>query len=366
MATLLLSAVEICSAIFFHATKERFTFADTENYLAPKEIIPKLAKAWDRDLGWDSSYRTRFGERPRLKEYGEDLMATFGDSFTHCDQVKDGETWQHYLSEYVGKNVYNFGVGGYGSDQAYLKFSKDYTKVNTKLVSLGLIGENICRVVNVYRKFYWPRTAGPMTKPKFTLTSEGDLNLVDNPIRSRDEMVKLTDPKFLKQIGKDDYWFNLKGYPSFSFPYTRIFFNRYFWLEVIYAKNGKSIDDMVPRPMDRVTLWKSEYAKIMFAIFDRFVEESAAKGATPIITLIPTLDNAIHRFTQNENPENLQIIVDYCKAKNYILFNALDGLTARAESLEDIQSFYHGHVSAKGNRVIARSYYNFLTSNNLL
>ena len=44
---------------------------------------------------------------------------TYGDSFTQCAQVSDGETWQEYLAAHLGEPIRNFGVGGWGVYQAY-------------------------------------------------------------------------------------------------------------------------------------------------------------------------------------------------------------------------------------------------------
>lgn len=44
---------------------------------------------------------------------------TYGDSWTECEQVNDGETWQEYVAGHLGEPVRNFGVGGYGVYQAY-------------------------------------------------------------------------------------------------------------------------------------------------------------------------------------------------------------------------------------------------------
>lgn len=35
---------------------------------------------------------------------------TYGDSFTHCDQVSDAETWQEYLAAHLQEPVENYGV----------------------------------------------------------------------------------------------------------------------------------------------------------------------------------------------------------------------------------------------------------------
>ena len=32
---------------------------------------------------------------------------TYGDSFTHCDQVSDGETWQEYLAAHLQEPIHN-------------------------------------------------------------------------------------------------------------------------------------------------------------------------------------------------------------------------------------------------------------------
>jgi hypothetical protein len=44
---------------------------------------------------------------------------TYGDSYTQCAQVSDGETWQEILAAHFHEPVRNFGVGGYGVYQAY-------------------------------------------------------------------------------------------------------------------------------------------------------------------------------------------------------------------------------------------------------
>jgi hypothetical protein len=44
---------------------------------------------------------------------------TYGDSYTQCAQVSDGETWQEVLAAHFREPIRNFGVGGYGVYQAY-------------------------------------------------------------------------------------------------------------------------------------------------------------------------------------------------------------------------------------------------------
>jgi hypothetical protein len=50
---------------------------------------------------------------------------TYGNSFTQCHQVSDGETWQEYLAAHLGEPLRNFGVGGYGVYQAYRRLVRE-------------------------------------------------------------------------------------------------------------------------------------------------------------------------------------------------------------------------------------------------
>jgi len=178
---MILIVTEVLSYLFFTLKKDQFTFYDVHLYTMKEKDHLALEKMFDPLLGWDSHYITEFGVRPREADYDEDLMATFGDSYTYCDEVGDDETWQTYLTRLVGKNVYNFGTAAYGTDQAYLKFKRDYPQGKTEIVTLGLIRENINRIVNVYRKFYYPPS--PVgTKPRLYWERMG-LNY--SPIRSK-------------------------------------------------------------------------------------------------------------------------------------------------------------------------------------
>ena len=49
----------------------------------------------------------------------------YGDSWTECEQVNDGETWEEYLAGHLGEPVGNFGVGGYGVYQAYRRMLRE-------------------------------------------------------------------------------------------------------------------------------------------------------------------------------------------------------------------------------------------------
>jgi hypothetical protein len=50
---------------------------------------------------------------------------TYGNSFTHCNQVSDGETWQEILAAHLGEPIRNFGIGNHSVYQAYLRMKRE-------------------------------------------------------------------------------------------------------------------------------------------------------------------------------------------------------------------------------------------------
>ena len=59
---------------------------------------------------------------PAFPEPGEWCVTLYGESMTYGDEVTDAEAWGNVLAQRLGCRVGNFGVGGYGSDQALLRF----------------------------------------------------------------------------------------------------------------------------------------------------------------------------------------------------------------------------------------------------
>lgn len=73
-----------------------------------------------KDLTVDARGFRRGGERPRVVD-GPRILCS-GDSFTHGDGVGDEDTWCAQLARRLGTSSVNLGVGGYGIDQAFLRY----------------------------------------------------------------------------------------------------------------------------------------------------------------------------------------------------------------------------------------------------
>ncbi len=353
---------EASCRLFFTHFQERFSFYDINKLLLPESKFERAKRAYDRELGWAVRFDTPFGERPRRRSYNNPLLATFGDSYTFCDQVASNQTYQTYLSHALKADVFNFGQGGFGTDQAYLRFLRDYPKVKTPLVSLGLITENINRIVNVFRPYYYQKTALAMVKPRFIL-KDGVLTLIPNPIQSAEDIPRLHDVDFVLGLKKYDWWFNRDSQPMLAFPYSRILFSKRLWLEAIHARESSGIDDIDPRPWEN--LWEQQEAKmLLFAIMDSFVKEARSMGATPLIFLSPR-KREVHQKIAGKEPEAAAILLAFCRERGYVCFDGISAVAAAARSPEDVRSLFNGHLTPLGNKVFAKALAAFLIDHNL-
>ena len=323
-----------------------------ENYVLPAGFITNAAQRYNRDVGWKYTYSTVFGERPRARTYPTDLLSAFGDSFTHCNEVSDNETWEEYLSLLAGKNVYNFGVGGYGPDQAYLNFIQTYPRIRTPIVTFGLVDDDINRLVNVYRPFLDHRQVLPFTKPRFELR-DGRLVLFSNPISSREQLSLLCGKEFIATIGKSDYWYNETMLFNAGFPRVRILCDKRLWKKILDRCRG------------RCTLWQfKEKRELLYAVLDQFVADAKQQGAIPVILFFPTRLS----LSEDEAPPNASYyIADYCSKKGYLYF---DGNKVFREAIERGGRlnglFAETHLSPKGNKLIAEAFFGYLRAQGLI
>ncbi len=132
-------------------------------------------------LGWPAPNDPRHdatGARPAPAFPNNEpaCVALFGDSFTYGAEVEDDEAWGNLLAQRLNCRVANYGVGGYGTDQAFLRF-RDRADDRAPIVILGVFEDNAQRNVNRYRELL----AGAPSfsfKPRFALNDRGELALL--------------------------------------------------------------------------------------------------------------------------------------------------------------------------------------------
>lgn len=295
----------------------------------------------------------QFGERLTCTYYASDLIASYGDSFTHCNEVKDTATWQTFLAHKLGKNVLNFGVAGYGPDQAVLLYGAHYNIApKTPIVMLCIFPENINRIVNVYRNFYMYRDPLSLTKPRFVI-SDGNVKLLENPVRSVKELDKLLEPSFVERVGVNDYWYQLgRRLPPIRFPYT---FSLFRWREIVTINVKASLCRAAPRvfpPTFNLDLYaEPEPFATMCGVVDRFVETAVQREEYPIIAVIPHTDYV--REVLETGGTRTDRLISYMKKKNYVVFDLVRAMADLKPSLAQLDTWYQGHATVEGNRITA-------------
>ncbi len=110
------------------------------------------------------------GETP--SPVGPPILAV-GDSFTFCDGVDDGDTWEAQLERLLNRRVLNAGVPAYGLDQAVLRAELLVERYQPDLVLLPFISDDITRAeLSFYQQ---------QSKPYFELVN-GSLGLRNVPV----------------------------------------------------------------------------------------------------------------------------------------------------------------------------------------
>src|SRR5207245_1342737 len=102
----------------------------------------------------------------------------------------------------------NYGVGGYGTDQAYLRYLLDGADLAPQVVVMGFTTDELRRTVNVYRRFISTRDVVVSFKPRYLIDAQGRLSRLDAPLRERADYERLlADPRAIIRFGEHDAWY---------------------------------------------------------------------------------------------------------------------------------------------------------------
>lgn len=84
-------------------------------------------------------------------------LNTYGNSYTQCHQVSDGETWQEVLAAHLQEPVRNFGVGGWSVYQAYLRMIKEEKLAPAELIIFNIYDDDHFRNLDSWRNIRVPK-----------------------------------------------------------------------------------------------------------------------------------------------------------------------------------------------------------------
>jgi hypothetical protein len=348
------------------ADKPVFIKATASGNVTPGLMLFHPALGWDYPpgLAYEDAQGISYshgiqGERRCTTGFNTALIATYGDSFTYCDNAGDEDTWQNFLGNKLGTNVLNFGVGGYGTDQALLKYEQ-HQGPPTKIVMLCVLPENINRVVNIYRPFYTYNDPLRLTKPVFVRDGK-NIRLISNPVTSEAELSKLDQNQFLEALGNVDYWYQLdRRLPKFSFPYVLSLVS---WRGPVFSELIQRIPVSASgRIRHSWNLFdEEEPLSIMCHIADRFVATAHSRGSEPLIVIMPHKDYVTE--ITDRGMVRVARFLEYLSGKNYPFFDAVTCIAEMKPSKEELERWYESHATPQGNRVLAAILSRYLQAN---
>ena len=181
--------------------------AKIDNYLVKRDqatLIPDPATGWTykpnstRENGgfMINSAGLRSTRDFTLQPASDTLrIALFGDSFVAGDEVKDDEVWGYNLERLLIQagtraEVLNFGVGGYGMGQAFLRWKHQGKDYAPDVVIFVFQAENLDRNANVFRLLYQGGVV--YSKPRFIL-EEDSLALINSPALPPEEIMDVLE-----------------------------------------------------------------------------------------------------------------------------------------------------------------------------
>ena len=274
-------------------------------------------------------------------------LLTFGDSFTFGDEVGNDDTWQARLERSTtGLEVVNFGVGGFGLDQSYLRYLREGRAYEADVVTIGFMSDNVFRHVNRFRPFFYAPTGIPLGKPRFRLEQE-ELVLMDNPLPGPESYRRLLEHprETLRRIGQGDVFYEM-GYESSRLDLSAT-------VRLVKLSSSVLRRRLFPRGIlygdDRRE--EHEAFRVTTKLIDAFTTEVERNGDLPVVLLFPRYGDVERQRDGHE--------VSYAKLKRHLAAEGLrhvDLLEAFEPSAGDLapgELFGRSHYSPLGNRLVA-------------
>jgi hypothetical protein len=327
----------------------------------------------DPVLGW-----------PYPKQYGQDLdvngaqrnpyfpiatmqsscVSLYGDSFTEGGDTSSRiKNWGNVLSHLSSCYVANFGMGGYGTDQAYLRFEANRDDPSP-VVILGFHTDDVLRNLTrnrdllVYLQWY-------ALKPRFVLNAQRQLQLVPIP--------DLTEEEYLRSTGIAGDLLPIKdenfqpggpaGVVSLEFPFTVSVTKN---MLRFYGFRSKLLHQ--PEWMSFLAPGHPLHAlEIVVEVSRKFIEVAHQRAKTPVVIVLPhSLDFA---YFQNHSVWPYQTVLDgYARGSiPYIDFGPYLLASAKKEG-KTFKNYFGatGHYNDEGNARVAQFVHDWLVAQALV
>jgi hypothetical protein len=317
-----------------------------------------LSSVADPEIG---GYRASGAKQnSEFPDAGQSCGSAYGDSYVGGADVANDEGWVEQLSHLLGCRVANYAVGGYGTDQAYLRFRQ--VQDTAPIALLGINPNNVMDNVEQYDAFLGSALEPIVLKGRFLFDSSGHLTWLPPPRLDRDGFIAMN--RNPAETLPHSYFLpdTPDGPITLSFPYT---------LTLARVALMTRLHNILVRKAE----WSSMYAadhpsgalRLMAAICEAFAELAKARGERPLIIMLPLA----HSFREQANYGQFEYapLVAVLRAKGIDVFDPGTAMIDNLASRSACEYFGHahpatalltspvpcgGHYSTVGNTTMAR------------
>ena len=321
--------------------------------LAPRGVAHYL-QVRDPLLGWPSPQA--FGTAPldssgarllpAFPQPGKACVSTYGDSFVFGDEVSAADAWSNQLALRLGCRVANYGVNGYGTDQAYLRFHALQADESSYVV-LGVFTNDIVRNVNQLRNLLAPAHEVGL-KPRFDIDAHGALYLLPLPSFPTEQLEDVM--RRPEQFLEDEYF--VPGGPAgvvrASFPYSLTIL-RALWSYKLYAV----LQNKSPYADFYAEQHPSRALPITMGICQKFIDEATTRNKSALVVMFPSR-NDLEAFA-GQGRWIYQPLIDGLIRKGVTVLNLGPLLLASLHGREPAALFKQLHYNEEGNRLVAQA-----------
>ena len=269
-------------------------------------------------------------------------IASFGDSFTQCAQVRWPDTWQAQLEALEPAwEVINLGVNGYGTGQALLRYRRVGRGLGARVVCIGLMLDNLQRNVNRYKPALDPDLFVAV-KPRFVLVG-GELKLLPQPFATEEQMLAAAEDGSIAELSRPgEHWAD----PDLPALLWRSSFVRLAatWL----ARRSRDLRGLW---LDR----DGEPRRVTLAILETFHREALADGARAAPVLVWPPESELVALLEGGERYWKPGLLDELDARGIAWIDLSEPLSVAAGgSPQGVAPLYSGnHLSRAGNAVVA-------------
>jgi hypothetical protein len=364
LVLVVVSAVEGFSYITGKYLQERKIFyksvpgGDYEGYLSRRDTL----------LGWPSPGVYGSGEYDAAgarvspvfpnPDKQRACISLYGDSFVWGFEVNAEHAWGNVLARMVDCRVANYGVSGYGTDQAYLRFQNN-SRDSARIAILGIMPENIGRNLSQFKDIIGPKEFYSL-KPRFLLDESGDLRLIPLPKISVEDYADFVNRPEL--FLEHDYF--TPGGPSrvghFHFPHSLAVARVFGHLVVHKVIRGNHLVDIVYEDFYRED-HPSRALPLMVGIVEAFKDECVARRRVPLVVIFPN-HSSIATYQRKKEWEYRNLL-EKLADKGIEVLNFGEAIGEYLGDRDPEELFKPlGHYNEEVNRMVAESVFDRLES----